>query len=78
MANVEATHIEGYLKDMKFPAQRDEIVAFAQRKGADDQIVSQMRRLPEQSFNSVNEIVRALNSNQGSNQNDRAGSRNQH
>ncbi|GCE28724.1 hypothetical protein KDA_42080 [Dictyobacter alpinus] len=78
MANVEATQIESYLKDMKFPAQRDEVVAFAQRKGADDQLISQMRRLPEQSFNSVSDVVRVLNSNQGSNTNDRAGSRNQH
>ncbi|GCE21230.1 DUF2795 domain-containing protein [Dictyobacter kobayashii] len=80
MANVESTHIEGWLKDMKWPANRSEIVAFAQRQGADDQAVSQLRRISDQSYNSVSEVVRALGSSQSQGQGDqnRAGSRNQH
>ncbi|GHO89228.1 DUF2795 domain-containing protein [Dictyobacter formicarum] len=65
MANVESTRIEDCLKDMKFPANRAEIVAWAQRQGADDQMVSQMRRLSDKSYNSVSDVVRAMGFNQG-------------
>ncbi|GCE22687.1 DUF2795 domain-containing protein [Dictyobacter kobayashii] len=63
MATAESLNIEKHLKNMHFPAKREEIVAHARQQGADEQVCNALRQLPaQQQFNSVSEVSKTLNS----------------
>jgi hypothetical protein len=59
MAMTARTLVQKYLIG-KFPASRDELVDRARRQGADQGIVSLVRQLPGERFESAGEVVRAL------------------
>jgi Protein of unknown function (DUF2795) len=59
MAMTARTLVQKYLIG-KFPASRDELVDRARRQGADQGIVSLVRQLPGERFESAAEVVRAL------------------
>ncbi|GHO83704.1 DUF2795 domain-containing protein [Dictyobacter formicarum] len=63
MATAESLNIEKHLKNMHFPAKREEIIAFARQQGADEQVCNALRQLnAQQQYNSVSEVSKALNS----------------
>ncbi|GCF06902.1 DUF2795 domain-containing protein [Dictyobacter arantiisoli] len=70
MAKADSMNIESYLKDMKYPANREEIVKHAQQQGGDDQMCSMLRQLPNQHYRSVNEVSKALGNISGGNRAD--------
>ena len=59
MAMTARTLVQKYLIGT-FPASRDELVDRARRQGADQGIVSLVRQLPGERFESAGEVVRAL------------------
>jgi hypothetical protein len=59
MAMTARTLVQKYLIGT-FPASRDELVDRARRQGADQGIVSLVRQLPGERFESAAEVVRAL------------------
>lgn len=63
MATAESLNIEKHLKNMHFPAKREEIIAYARQQGADEQVCNALRQLnAQQQYNSVSEVSKAINS----------------
>lgn len=52
--------ITRHLKDIDFPASREELVAHMRRHTADGVIASLMEMLPKRSYESVGEVMQAL------------------
>jgi hypothetical protein len=59
MAMTARTLVQKYLIG-KFPASRDELVDRARRQGADQRLVSLVRHLEEERFESAADVERAL------------------
>ncbi|GCE30579.1 hypothetical protein KDA_60630 [Dictyobacter alpinus] len=76
MATAESMNLETHLKNMKFPAKREEVVNFARQQGASEQVCNALRQLPaQQQFNSVSEINKALNAESGDHNKAQSGKR---
>ncbi len=56
MPNINASQITTYLKDINFPADKQKIVDMAKSKGAPENIVQWLNRLPDKQYSSTNEI----------------------
>ncbi|GCE31084.1 hypothetical protein KDA_65680 [Dictyobacter alpinus] len=65
MTKADSTNIDTYLKGVKFPAQREELVNHARKQGANEQVCRQLSQLPNVHYRSINEVNRDLA--QGSN-----------
>jgi hypothetical protein len=59
MVMTARTLVQKYLSGT-FPASRDELVARAQRQGADQGVVGVVRRLPDERFESAAAVEHAL------------------
>ncbi|WP_027798618.1 DUF2795 domain-containing protein [Paraburkholderia dilworthii] len=46
------------LEGAKFPTTRDKLVEFAQRKGADGEVLAVLKRMGDRNFDSVSAVVR--------------------
>ncbi|GER89567.1 hypothetical protein KDW_37290 [Dictyobacter vulcani] len=68
MTKADSTNIETYLKGLKFPVQREEIVNLARKQGANEQICRQLSQLPNVHYRSMNEVNRDLSLGTGSGQ----------
>lgn len=76
MATIDSLNLEKNLKDMEFPAKREEIIAYARQQGANEQVCNALRQLSaQQQYNSMSEITKALNSNAGDQNKTQAGKR---
>lgn len=53
--------ISQYLKGANFPADRDELQRTAKRNGAPTDVVDSINRLPNQRFNTENDVTNAFN-----------------
>ncbi|GLV55061.1 hypothetical protein KDH_19080 [Dictyobacter sp. S3.2.2.5] len=63
MATAESLNIEKHLKNMHWPAKRDEIIAHVRQQGADEQVCNALRMLnAQQQYNSSSEVCKVLNS----------------
>lgn len=62
MANVNPVQMEKYLKGMKYPATKMELVSCAQQNGADKQVCEMLECLPEQKYEHVTDVSRAISS----------------
>lgn len=52
--------IASAIAEARFPCERDHLVACAQRKHADGDLIESLRSLPEQRYQSLDEVVRTL------------------
>ena len=55
-AKVSASQLALYLKGIKFPASRDDIVETARSNGAPESVIGVMQKLPKREYNRANEV----------------------
>jgi hypothetical protein len=60
MATVNPIQIQKFLKGIDYPATKDDILRTAEKQGADDNVRQTIERLPNQKFNSPNDISEAV------------------
>ncbi len=52
--------MQKFLGGVDYPAERDELVAHAQSKGADDAVVAQLKSMPDRSYDGPNAVSKAF------------------
>lgn len=52
---------QSYLKDVEYPARKDDLVAAAQENGAPDDVVEGLQAMTEDSFDGPDTVMAALN-----------------
>lgn len=57
---VYLTRVRDFVEGTRFPASRAEVIAFARGKNTPSAIMTDLTRLPVQSYNSLNEVVAAI------------------
>jgi Protein of unknown function (DUF2795) len=62
MANVNPVQIEKFLKGIKYPATKMELISCAERNGADNQVREMLERLPEQKYEQSTDVSKAISS----------------
>jgi hypothetical protein len=62
MGEVDTSGIEALLEGMPLPARRDEIVGHAEVEGADEDLLSALRALPDHEYESADEVGETLRS----------------
>jgi hypothetical protein len=62
MANVNPAQMEKFLKGMKYPATKMDIINCADRNGADKQVHELLERLPDQTFEQPTDVSKAISS----------------
>lgn len=60
--NLDAGIIDQALNAIPFPVSKNNLIDLARQKGANDQIVSVLQRLPNKTFNSAQDVKDALGS----------------
>jgi uncharacterized protein DUF2795 len=58
--DLDPIEVQKHLKGMSYPASRDDLVATAERNGADDELLEQLRGLSEQTFDGPDNVMKAL------------------
>ena len=58
--NIDPAAVNQVLGSLPYPISKDQIVQLARQKGANDQVLSILDRLPNQTFNSPQDIEGAL------------------
>lgn len=56
MSFIKGKH-EEYIQDLEFPATRDEIVSHAREKGAPNQVIERLQKLPDQEYDSMGDVM---------------------
>ncbi|GLX00891.1 DUF2795 domain-containing protein [Microtetraspora sp. NBRC 16547] len=60
-ADVERrSNLAKWLSDAEYPANRENLLAHAERKSAPDAVIEAVRQLPELKFHNVGEVAEAL------------------
>jgi hypothetical protein len=60
MANMSPVEVQKYLSGLDYPAEKDEIVGYAEDQGAEDEILQVLQRLPEKTYNAPAEVSEEL------------------
>ncbi len=60
MAKVNPIQVQKFLKGIDYPATKQVILRTAQEQGADENVRTTLEQLPDQEFNSPNDISEAL------------------
>ena len=60
MATVNPVQVQKFLGGLDYPVKKDQLLKRAQEQGADDNVRDTLQRLPEQSFNSPNDVSEAI------------------
>ena len=60
MADVNPIQVQKFLGGIDYPASKDNLVQKAQESGADDRVIETLRNLPQDQFNSPNDVSEAI------------------
>ena len=60
MANFNPVQVEKYLKDLKYPAKKKDIIDKATRSEADQRVIEALKKLAQEVYESPTEIRRAV------------------
>ncbi len=60
MAKVNPIQVQKFLKGIDYPATKQVVLRTAQEQGADENVRTTLEQLPDQEFNSPNDISEAL------------------
>ena len=60
MANFNPLQVEQYLKDLKYPAKKKDIIDKATRNEADQRVIEALKRLAGEVYESPTEMRRAV------------------
>lgn len=57
---VNPAQIQKFLGGMNYPASRDDLIKHAKSKGADDNMISTLNSLPDESYESAADVSKAI------------------
>ncbi|GGK90516.1 hypothetical protein Sme01_53280 [Sphaerisporangium melleum] len=60
MTQVDFIHVQKFLSGVDYPATKEQLVEHAGKKGADEQAMQALRRLPEKEYDGPNGISKEL------------------
>ncbi len=60
MANVNPVQVQKFLGGIDYPTDKQTLLRTAQQHGADDNVCQLLQQLPDQSFNSPNDVSEAI------------------
>ncbi len=60
MAGMRSEDIERYVRNANYPADKRDLMDYARRQNAPDDVVRALDRLPEQRFNSAMDVTRSM------------------
>jgi hypothetical protein len=60
MAHINPVQLQKFLSGVDYPASKSELLDAARSEGADQNAVTTLERLPEQDFNSPNDVSEAV------------------
>jgi hypothetical protein len=60
--NLDVSTLQHYLRGVEFPAEKEEVAVTAERNGATQDLVTQIRNAHAQRFGSAEEVMQALQS----------------
>ncbi len=60
MAKVNPIQLQKYLKGMKYPARKQDLIAKAKQEGADDNISQLLQRLPDEQYKTPADVSQAV------------------
>lgn len=60
MAGMRSADVERFVRDANYPANKRELVEYARRQNAPDDVVRALDDLPDQRFNSPTEVSRSM------------------
>jgi hypothetical protein len=52
--------VQKFLKGIDYPCGQRELIATARQQGADENVLATLERLPDQSYNSPNDVAEAI------------------
>lgn len=58
--NINPAQLQKYLGGLDYPVDKDQLISHAQARGAQDEELDALRRLPMQRFNNANEVSQAF------------------
>jgi hypothetical protein len=62
MANVNPVQVEKFLKGIKYPATKMDVISCAERNGADKHVIELLERMPDQKFEQSTDVSKAISS----------------
>jgi hypothetical protein len=60
MAHANPIQVQKFLSGMNYPANKDDIVKHAKSRGADDNIMDTLQRLPDESFETPADVSKGI------------------
>ncbi len=60
MAKINPIQLQKYLKGMKYPASKKDLIARAKQEGADDNVNQVLQRLPDESYQTPADVSQAV------------------
>lgn len=60
MAEMRSADVERFVRDANYPANKRELVDYARRQNAPDDVVRALDKLPDQRFSSAMEVTRSM------------------
>jgi len=63
--SIQVTEVQKALKGIDYPANREEIASYAQRNGADQEIVDALRSMDKDTFDGPNAVMTGLKGDLG-------------
>lgn len=60
MAAINPVQLQKYLSGVDYPASKSDLIQAAQREGADQNAIAVLHKLPEQRYNSPNDVSEAV------------------
>lgn len=60
MAKVNPIQLQKYLKGMKYPANKKDLITRAQQEGADENIRQTLQQLPDQQYQTPADVSQAV------------------
>ncbi len=62
--NIDLGFVNQILSQAHFPIGKNDLIQFAQQRGANDQIIGALQQLPDKTFNSAQDILGSLGGGQ--------------
>ncbi len=60
MAGMRSEDVERYVRNANYPADKSDLMDYARRQNAPDDVVRALDRLPEQRFNSAMDVTKSM------------------
>ena len=62
MASINPIHLQKALKDVSYPASKDDLIAKAKDNGADDEVMTFLDGIPDREYGGPNGVTKEISS----------------